>query len=82
MKGFGMRRASKPTLGYCRRENRVYTGCPLQGNWETCAVNANCLLVAAAEPPPNGRRSGIGPPDSPLQMPGSEPSPEPWRLGP
>ena len=82
MKGFGMRRACKPTLGYCRRENRVYMGCPLEGNWETCRVNADCLLVAAGEPPRNGGRLGTGAPGASIEIHAADPGPEPWRLGP
>ena len=34
-----------PAAGYCRRDNRVYAECPLGDNWESCTLQAECLLL-------------------------------------
>jgi hypothetical protein len=64
MKGFGWRRDRQQSAAYCRRDNRVYRSCPLDGNWETCTLNCDCLLAGGAAPEraPATRGSSAGAP--------------------
>lgn len=59
MKGFGWRCDRQLSPAYCRRDNRVYRSCPLASNWETCALNCDCLLAGVAGPERAGTAAGV-----------------------
>jgi len=72
-------RTPGPTIGYCRRDNRVYAQCPLGDNYESCTIGADCMLCAQLRTACTGEDAPVVPPlpGRDDQQAAAEPSPGP-----